>query len=982
MESDIKQIIDEYIKLIKSDFLTKEAAFEALITKLKNEDLFDFSLVNDYKEYLGIKSPEIGEEYNDDETSLYWELPKEDDSDFKVGLSNGWVTESLITQIKISQSQIVFNENMGFPPEVTSDIFRSAIQILGRLNCPIDWETTASADNFDFWKSKTKPDCRFDNKKGLVYGQVQSGKTASMLMLTQVALESGYNFIIHLSSDKESLRKQTQSRIDSLFKRHNGESSFDFNIYSPTQVADYLDCFDRDENVLVKYDALRTKSVVLCIKKNINHLKQLRDDLSSLKYNFEQFELNTSFEEYIKCLIIDDEADYASQNTSRHGLTAINDVLTSIRKLLSKNSYVGYTATPQACFGAKKSALIGYPSDFVYPITPFRKNGKTSYTGARDFFLNENSEYLITKISEDAWPFWNKESGRANGIYDPNSGNIVVERLRLLEKDFLEELIIKEDKSITASLVIKTIKTFLLSTAVLWHRHCEDYGIDSGSLTKEKIDKRNISNSKITGLGFPEFPFSAMMFNVVVEKSMQSSFRKYISKLLPLILKEYKEYKYRYFQSEYDKQVNKSLKVNSRKIPSLETLSRFIDYAVEIALCDTVKLDPKNVIYLLNSSDEGQNIDYSNGESNYCPKTASIFVGGLLLGRGITLEGLNTTVFLRSQSSSMMDTNLQMCRWFGHKRSYLDLCSVFMQDHNRLLFSEIARCDEKARNKLIVELRNGAPNKNVVNTLFASELFRLTSPNKQRSLVRVAASYTGKESLQLRSCKTGDDWRTRSTKYISKLNELVQLGFTVESMHNRAFVMRNLSFENVRDLAKLLPENTFDFEQFVFYLVYLKEQIDNEISFEINLGIFGASFINGVFILGETEDVKRGITVEGKTSVSRRAFDLNKNILKRFEGGKSQGSYAGDKYVDLNSELHEAFINNKMSARDLSQHGALLNIYFLDANYLDKDNILNEDHEDFSRDGMVAFILNMSSGGTGEEAFVNESEVKNILMER
>ncbi len=55
-----------------------------------------------------------------------------------------------------------------------------------------------------------------------------------------------------------------------------------------------------------------------------------------------------------------------------------------------------------------------------------------------------------------------------------------------------------------------------------------------------------------------------------------------------------------------------------------------------------------------------------------------IAIGGDKLSRGLTLEGLTVSYFLRS--SHMYDTLMQMGRWFGYRPGYLDACRLFITE--------------------------------------------------------------------------------------------------------------------------------------------------------------------------------------------------------------------------------------------------------------------------------------------------------------
>ena len=52
------------------------------------------------------------------------------------------------------------------------------------------------------------------DRRGLVYGHVQSGKTANYIGLINRAFDAGYKIVIVLTGMTEDLRSQTQRRID------------------------------------------------------------------------------------------------------------------------------------------------------------------------------------------------------------------------------------------------------------------------------------------------------------------------------------------------------------------------------------------------------------------------------------------------------------------------------------------------------------------------------------------------------------------------------------------------------------------------------------------------------------------------------------------------------------------------------------------------------------------------------------------------
>lgn len=75
----------------------------------------------------------------------------------------------------------------------------------------------------------------------------------------------------------------------------------------------------------------------------------------------------------------------------------------------------------------------------------------------------------------------------------------------------------------------------------------------------------------------------------------------------------------------------------------------------------------------VNASKRSQPLDYDQGGEH---GVTVIAVGGFSLSRGLTLEGLTISYFLRN--SMMYDTLMQMGRWFGYRPSYEDLCRIWI----------------------------------------------------------------------------------------------------------------------------------------------------------------------------------------------------------------------------------------------------------------------------------------------------------------
>ncbi|MBY0577792.1 MAG: Z1 domain-containing protein, partial [Burkholderiales bacterium] len=242
--------------------------------------------------------------------------------------------------------------------------------------------------------------------RGLVMGDVQSGKTASYTGLIAKASDAGYKVIVLLTGMIEDLRRQTQERLDEGFVGRNSQDILDRNVNTiPIGAGIYR---SRSANVLtsVNSDFLTNNAVALggiplkniqepvlfVMKKHTSPLEQLNTWLN--KQIPAGSELLT-----VPFLMIDDEADNASVNTKKDEDPAtINRLIREVLAKFSRSSYVAYTATPFAnIFINPDNDQDLFPSDFIYSL-----NTPSNYIGASSIFLDNGTHYSQLKDIDDA----------------------------------------------------------------------------------------------------------------------------------------------------------------------------------------------------------------------------------------------------------------------------------------------------------------------------------------------------------------------------------------------------------------------------------------------------------------------------------------------------------------------------------------------------------------------------------------------------
>ncbi len=192
----------------------------------------------------------------------------------------------------------------GWPPAMIASLSDVTGRILGLLQDPLSDGTS--------W-----------NRRGLVIGHVQSGKTANYTGLIARAADAGYKFIIVIAGIHNNLRKQTQERIDEAFigrssdpeDRRNIGVGLDPGYPHPATLTNINEDFNKNTATKSGWKINDfSKPIILVIKKNVTTLTALHKWLKDLNAKGDGRISD------VPMLLIDDEADNASINTNKDDL--------------------------------------------------------------------------------------------------------------------------------------------------------------------------------------------------------------------------------------------------------------------------------------------------------------------------------------------------------------------------------------------------------------------------------------------------------------------------------------------------------------------------------------------------------------------------------------------------------------------------------------------------------------------------------------
>ncbi len=200
--------------------------------------------------------------------------------------------------------------------------------------------------------------------KGLLMGNVQSGKTSHMLGIVSAAADKGFSIFILLTTDNILLQQQTINR-------------------ARAELRDFCICDETEYPLFVANNMRKPAMVVL--KKNACILRKWKNDLAG-----------TGFVRGNPLFIVDDEADAASLNTlvNKGGMSGVHKALAEIERTSGSSIYMQVTGTPQSLL--LQSQVSGWHPNFVHYFQP-----GDSYLGGSFFFRDgENPSIILTENSE------------------------------------------------------------------------------------------------------------------------------------------------------------------------------------------------------------------------------------------------------------------------------------------------------------------------------------------------------------------------------------------------------------------------------------------------------------------------------------------------------------------------------------------------------------------------------------------------------
>lgn len=495
-------------------------------------------------------------------------------------------------------------------------------------------------------------------RRGLIIGDVQSGKTATYTGLICKAADAGYKVVILLTGITENLRRQTQERIDEgivgMTFRKEGSNvkslrvgvGLDNKQIKATSVTSTLIDFVGNCNKITM--SLANNSLILfVIKKNVSVLQRLYNWLK--EQNIDPLKGCVD----VPMLLIDDEADNASVNTRKDETdpTRTNKFIRQICNLFMNSTYVGFTATPFANVFIDPDSVDSmrhadlFPEHFIYAL-----EAPSNYVGADKIFYPEGKYYsnlrYITDIIEPDYTSEDFKDLAQNNPEELDAGPFYYKHR-------------KEWDGVLPDSLREAIICFCLANVI---RDARGQGKSPRSMLVNM--SRFIHVQRVITEHVSEW-FEQIYNDIRVNFSDDSGRNLH----LPL----YKE-----LQSVWEKHFAHVRDISFERVSQKAALLGAME-----------KID----VRMVNGSKQSASLNYKEN-----PSLRVIAIGGLALSRGLTLEGLMVSYFYRNTAT--FDVLMQMGRWFGYRRGYEDLFQIWTSHTSAMWYAEVARASAELKSDI------------------------------------------------------------------------------------------------------------------------------------------------------------------------------------------------------------------------------------------------------------------------------------------
>lgn len=567
------------------------------------------------------------------------------------------------------------------------------------------------------------------DRRGLVVGHVQSGKTANYTGLICKAADAGYKLIVVLAGLHSNLRSQTQMRLDEGFlgyetmprRQAQGTELRTIGVglidSDPTIRPDYVT--NRANDGDFKKTIANNMGIspghrpwLFVVKKNPSVLRHLVSWVEERVADAHDSLTGRPIVSNLPLLVIDDEADHASVDTGEqlfdengqpdlvYQPKKINQLIRRLLHLFNKSAFVGYTATPFANIFIHERGRTEehgedlFPRSFIVNLpTPSNYAGPVRVFGLEPSQDGENGSHplpLVRHVNDHAATLnlderqgWMPPRHR-NGHRPLLNG--IAELPKSLQQSIQAFILgctvrdLRGQANEHTSMLVHVTK--YTSTQKEVANQVRDYLV-----TIKRRLKRGVDDAELIG------QFNSLWCNDFIRTTASVT----------------------------------SLVANGHyELPQWSAVEKLIPQIIE-------DISVREI-----NGHAGEVLDYEQHKETGLKVIA---IGGDKLARGLTLEGLIVSYFLRA--SRMYDTLMQMGRWFGYRPGYLDLCRLYTTPDLEDWFQHITEASEELREEFNHMYAVGGTPREYGIRVKSHPLLMVTSRVKMRNSEELRLSFAG-----------------------------------------------------------------------------------------------------------------------------------------------------------------------------------------------------------------------------------------------
>jgi hypothetical protein len=338
---------------------------------------------------------------------------------------------------------------------------------------------------------------------------------------------------------------------------------------------------------------------------------------------------------------------------------------------------------------------------------------------------------------------------------------------------------------------------------------------------------------------------------------------------------------------------------------------------INVTVQDVYETLKKTQLHLVNSREQCNDL---HSKMKLLPY--HIVIGGNMLDRGITIDGLAVTYMIRMARVGQADTLLQRARWFGYKESYIDLCRVYMPVELKRQFEKLIELEDSVWDFLYMCDKNNLIPKNIDANILTPEGMKAVAANKASI---VTSSLPSSTRVQSEIVHNSD----RNNENVQLVNSTIDWSGAIIETYTSSQIHRRITV------------SVSDFE--VYFSKFHFSQLDKS----LNMSVIKTVISQGRFDDVDIWDMRY---TKGETRSTDEYHVLS--LLQGYSESKKPGDpdyYIGDRNLRTNNlsvQIHHVKLKNDIGSDYKTGDEVIILALILPEGYVSKGSVTRRMSED------------------------------------